>query len=77
MAKICQALLDEHKIHGNDLMSYRTADDMVNEWVQHNIGYGFFPEGNEYKLRAKDVDFDPEDQNKGLIELYESKTGKK
>ncbi len=73
MAKICQALLDEHKIHGKDFNSYRTAEDMVYEWVQHNIAYKFFSEDNEYKLRVKDVDFDPEDQGRNMIELYNSK----
>ena len=77
MTSICEALLNEHKIHGNDMISYRTAEDMVYEWVQHNLAYKIFPDDNEFKVRAKDVDFDPIDQNKNIIEMYESKTGKK
>ena len=77
MREICQALIDEHKVYGKDRKSYRTAGDMVYEWVQHNLAYSILPENSEYKERAKDVDLDPDDQGKNFIELYEDKTGKK
>lgn len=77
MINICQLLLNEHEIHGNDMNSYRNAEDMAYEWRQHNLAYSVLPDENEYKIRAKDVDFDPADQNKNIIEIYESKTGKK
>ncbi len=41
MAVICQALINEHPIHGRDMVSYRTCDDMAYEWIQHNVAYGF------------------------------------
>ena len=77
MKVICQALLDKHKVYGKDRKSYRTAGDMVYEWVQHNLAYSILSEDSEYKERAKDVDLDPDDQGKNFIELYEDKTGKK
>ena len=39
MAIICQALINEHPVHGRDMVSYRTADDMAYEWSQHNVIY--------------------------------------
>lgn len=77
MLKICEELLKAHKIHGSDMVSYRTADDMVYEWVQHNLAYQVLPDGNRWKKSVKDVDFDPKDQGKSLKELYESRTGQK
>ncbi|MBP3274595.1 MAG: hypothetical protein J6L93_06295, partial [Butyrivibrio sp.] len=32
MIIICQALIDEHPVHGKDMESYRTAEDMAYEW---------------------------------------------
>lgn len=73
---ICQALIDEHPIHGADMESYRTAEDMVYEWVQHNLIYAFLPDDSQWKSSAKDVDLDPKDQNKSFEEMYEERTGK-
>lgn len=75
--KICQSLIDIHPIHGVDMVSYRTADDMAYEWLQHNLAYEILPEGNSFKESAKDVDLDPKDQGKSLVEIYEDRTGKK
>lgn len=75
MKKICQALIDEHPIHGSDYESYRTAKDMVYEWKQHNIAYAVLPDDNPWKTTTGNVDFDPEDQGKSLEELYEDRTG--
>lgn len=74
LTKICQALIDIHPIHGSDMKSYRTAQDMANEWFQHNIAYFALPEGNNWKEHAKHVDLNPEDQGKNLIEMFETRT---
>lgn len=76
MIIICQALIDIHKIHGKDMKSYRTAEDMAYEWLQHNIAYEILPEENSWRKNAKDVDLDPEDQGKNIKEIYEARTGK-
>ncbi|WP_029231627.1 hypothetical protein [Butyrivibrio sp. VCB2006] len=76
MVIICQALIDVHPIHGADMENYRTADDMAYEWLQHNLAYEFLPEGNAWREKSKDVDFNPDDQGKTFIEIYEERTGK-
>ncbi len=76
MIIICQALIDVYPIHGADMESYRTADDMAYEWLQHNIAYAFLPEDNVWRQKSKDVDFNPDDQGKSFIEIYEQRTGK-
>ena len=72
MKIICEALIAIHPIHGSDMVSYRTADDMAYEWLQHNIAYEFLPDSS-YKQSAKDVDLDPQDQGKSLEELFSSR----
>ena len=74
---ICQALIDVHPIHGKDMKSYRTVDDLVYEWQQHNLAYNILPDDNSWKSHAKDVDLNPADQGKSLAEIYEDRTGKK
>ncbi len=73
---ICQALIDVHPIHGSDMASYRTADDMAYEWVQHNLAYQTLPDDSPLKSHAKDVDLDPNDQNRSFDEIYKDRTGK-
>ena len=73
---ICKALIDIHPIHGKDMVSFRTTQDLAYEWIEHNIAYKILPEGNIWKNSAKDVDLNPEDQNKSLKEIYEDRTGK-
>ena len=73
---ICQALIDVHQVHGKDMASYRTADDMAYEWIVHNTAYELLPDGNELKDHAGDVDLDPKDQGRTLEEIYEDRTGK-
>ena len=73
---ICQALIQQHPVLGRDRESYRTAEDMTYEWLQHNLAYEVLPEGNRWKEHAKDVDLDPEDQGRSLQEMYEARTGK-
>ena len=72
---ICQALCQEHQVHGKDLVSYRTPEDMAYEWVQHNLAYKYLPDGNQYKTKAKDVDLNPADQGLSIKEMYERRTG--
>lgn len=72
---ICQALIDEHPVHGADLESYRTAEDMAYEWRQHNIAYKYLPEDNPWRTHAANVDLDPQDQGRTIEEIYEDRTG--
>lgn len=75
MEVICQALINIHPIHGVDMVSYRTAEDMAYEWLQHNVAYEYLPDDNPWKAKCKDVDFNPEDQGKTFYEIYEERTG--
>ena len=75
MTIICKALSDIHPIHGKDYITFRTPEDMVYEWEQHNLAYKLLPDSNSWKQNARDVDLDPEDQGKGLYELYKARTG--
>lgn len=74
---ICEALIGAHPVHGKDMVSYRTKEDMAYEWQQHNLAYTFLPEGNRWKNKAKDVDLNPEDQGLSFDEIYERQSGKK
>ena len=76
MMIICQALLDLHPVHGRDMKSIRTAEDMAFEWLQHNIAYEFLPEDSPWRENAKDVDLNPDDQGRTFQEMYEARTGK-
>ena len=77
MKIICQALIDVHPVHGKDLSSYRTAEDMVYEWDQHNIAYKYLTEDSAWKESAGNVDLDPYDQGRSFEEIYEDRTGEK
>ena len=70
MLLICQALIDINPLHGKDMVSYRVPDDMVDEWMQHNLAYDIFEDNELLRARAKDVDLNPEDQGKNIIEKY-------
>ena len=59
------------------MKSYRASDDMVNEWVYHNIAYDYLPADSSLKKHAKDVDLNPADQGKSLKQMYESKMDEK
>ena len=74
---ICRALNSIHPVHGSDLESYRTPEDMAYEWEQHNIAYVILPKDDPWREHAKDVDIDPEDQGRSFEEIYEDRTGKK
>ena len=56
------------------MVSYRTAEDMAYEWIQHNIAYEILSEDSPWKEHVKHVDLNPEDQGKNLKELYKSRT---
>ena len=73
MKIICQALIDIHPIHGSDGKSYRTADDMVEEWGIHNTAYDILPEDSEWKVNARDVDLDSSDQGKNFEEILKDR----
>ena len=75
--KICEALIEKNQVKGKDGLSYRTAEDMTYEWIQHNIAYELLPDDNSWKIHAKNVDLDPADQGKNLKEIFESRIGKK
>lgn len=75
--KICKALIEINKVPSSDYKSYRTSDDMAYEWMQHNLAYQILPDGNSFRESAKDVDLDPRDQGKSLVEIYEDRTGQK
>lgn len=75
MVIICQALIDTHTVHGSDMESFRTAEDMAYEWQQHNLAYEYLPEDNAWRESAANVDFDPEDQGRSFEEIYEDRTG--
>ena len=77
MKIICTALIDIHPVHGSDLKSYRTADDMAYEWLQHNIAYVYLPKDSPWRDDAKNVDLDPADQGRTFKEIYEDRTGEK
>ncbi len=77
MVIICQALIDEKPIHGKDMVSFRTAEDMAYEWDIHNFAYMILSEDDPIRKKAKDVDFDLEDQGRDFEEFYYSRTGKK
>lgn len=74
---ICKALTDIYPIHGKDMKSFRTIDDLVYEWLQHNIAYNFLPEDSPWIDNARSVDLDSEDQGRSIKEIYEARTGKK
>lgn len=72
---ICQALADLHMIHGADMESYRTAEDMAYEWIQHNLAYQLLPANSPWKQSVKDVDIDPADQGKNVYDFYRERVG--
>lgn len=73
---ICEALSKEHQIKSKDGNSFRTAEDMAYEWVQHNIANELLPDDSQWKSKTKDVDLNPEDQGKTFEEFYEDRTGR-
>lgn len=73
MQLICEALLDIYPVHGADLESYRTPEDMAYEWIQHNIVYEMPLTDSSRKESAANVDLDPKDQNKTILEMFKDR----
>ena len=73
MTIICRALSEVHPIHGRDMVSYRTPEDMAYEWQQHNIVFYLMPEESPQRQNVKDVDLDPKDQGKNYVEMYQDR----
>jgi len=74
---ICQELSKIHPIHTKDMKAYRTAEDMANEWITHNIAYKLLPTDSSWRLNARDVDLDPKDEEKNLFEMYKDRAENK
>ena len=74
MKVICRALIELHPVHGSDMESWRTPEDMAEEWIYHDLAYELLPDDDPWKERAKDVDLDPADQGKTLHELFIAKS---
>ncbi len=76
MLIICSGLIDMHPVHGKDMVSFRTAEDMVYEWQIHNLAVQYLEDDDPLIEHASDVDFDPKDQGITIEEFYKSRTGK-
>lgn len=74
MQLICSALINIYPVHGADLESYRTPEDMVYEWIEHNIVYEMPISDTSIRENAASVDLDPKDQNKTLFEILEDRS---
>ena len=75
IAVICEALRREHPIHGADMKSERTAEDMAYEWEQHNLAYSLLPADSPYRANVEDVDINPADQGKSAYNMYLDRQG--
>ncbi len=75
MQLICGALINIYPVHGADLKSYRTSEDMAYEWIEHNIVYEMPITDASLKDSAANVDLDPKDQNKTMFEILSGRSG--
>ncbi|MBR4530604.1 MAG: hypothetical protein IKO80_10065 [Lachnospiraceae bacterium] len=75
MRVICDALISEHPVHGSDKASFRSAQDMAFEWLQHNQVCELITTENPMYAAVKDVDFDPADQGRTYMELIADRLG--
>ena len=69
MTLICKALNDRHPVPTPDRKGSRTPEDLAFEWDQHNLAFTLLPDGDPRKDRARDVDLNPEDQGKSLMDF--------
>ena len=76
MYKICTALYNEHPVPiAKNSTEYRTIDDMVYEWQEHNKGYLYskrLPDGELKNMGVEatmHVDINPGDQGKSVYQL--------
>ena len=74
---ICEALISVWPIHGADMESWRTADDLAFEWQEHNAAYMLLPDSSKWKTNVKDVDLNPKDQGKTGVEMALDRINKK
>ena len=75
MVIICRALSDIHPIPNAKGTGNRTPEDLAFEWEQHNLAYTLLPEGHKWKDNARDVDLNPEDQGKTLLDFAKERNG--
>ena len=66
---ICSALISIHPIPDKDRIGYRTADDLAYEWSEHNSAYEMLPDDSPWKANVRDVDLDPDDQGKSMVDM--------
>lgn len=71
---ICRALTEKHPVPTSDRSGERTPEDLAYEWEQHNLAYSLLPEGAKWKDNAKDVDLNPEDQGKNIVNYVIERT---
>ena len=71
---ICRALTEKHPVPTPDHSGERTPEDLAYEWEQHNLAYSLLPEGAKWKDNAKDVDLNPEDQGKNIVNYVIERT---
>ena len=69
MTLICKALNDLRPVPTPDRKGTRTPEDLAFEWDQHNLAFTLLPDGDPRKDRARDVDLNPEDQGKSLMDF--------
>ena len=76
MYKICKALSNKHPVPtAKNSTDYRTVDDMVYEWQEHNKGYLYstrLPDGELKNMGVEatmHVDINPGDQGKNVYQL--------
>ncbi len=75
MVIICRALSDIHPIPNSEGTGNRTPEDLAFEWEQHNLAYTLLPEGHKWKKNARDVDLNPEDQGKTILDFALERSG--
>ena len=72
---ICEALISVYPIHGADMESWRTPEDLAYEWMEHNAAYMLLVDNSKWKANVKDVDLNPEDQGKSGIQMALDRIG--
>ena len=67
--RIVEQLSEIHPIPSKDRTSYRSVQDMADEWILHNLAYRILKDDPEYRERARNVDLDPDDEGLSLNEF--------
>lgn len=68
---IVEALTQIHPIPSKDRQSYRSVQNMTDEWVLHNLAFHLLKDDSPYKESARNVDLDPDDEDLSLQELLD------